>query len=194
MDGVMGILLDFENSREFHAEKQLSALFLSLSRRNSFSGAGKISSLKTAVRAAGVQGTGLTLKIDGVNIGIVKSLVGINGLTLYNPPAFFDKVMLDIPEIYVDYDAAALLKKKIHLKEVRLNVKELAVVRNAEGVLNLDSLKPVQTAQSKPAAGKTEPGKTEPAPELTSDILVEEVGTVLYQDYSSGAVKTGNSR
>ncbi|MDD5745741.1 MAG: AsmA family protein [Candidatus Omnitrophica bacterium] len=149
--------------------------------------AGRNFVVKAAVTSGVKAVTGLTLNIDSVNIGIGKTLLGITGVTLYNPPGFTDKVMVDVPEIYVDYDAGALLKKKIHLEEVRLNIKEFVVVRNAEGVLNLDSLKPVQTAQPKPAAAKPDSGKTEPAPQINIDVLRLKIGTVVYKDYSQGA-------
>ena len=77
--------------------------------------------------------TGLRLDIGSMNVGILKTLLGIKDLKLFNPRGFQDKIMVDMPEIYVDYDLGAFLKGKVHLEEVRLNLKELTVVKNEKG-------------------------------------------------------------
>lgn len=129
--------------------------------------------------------TGLPLKMKSLNIGIIKTLVGINGLRLYNPPGYQDKVMLDMPEIYIDYDLPAILGGKIHLKEVRIHLKEFTVVKNADGEVNLNALKPVQESES---AKKTEAApaaeKKEKDPEMKIDVLDLKIGAVIYKDYS----------
>ena len=91
----------------------------------------------------GVQfATGLKLRMDSFNIGIFRSKINIAGLRLYNPKGFEDKVMLDIPNIYIDYNLPAILKGKVYLQEVRFNLKEFTVVKNKEGRVNLNYLKP----------------------------------------------------
>jgi AsmA family len=143
--------------------------------------------VKVAVTAGVKAVTGLDMKIDSMNIGIAHTFLGIKGLVLYNPPAFEDKVMMDLPEIYVAYDLGDLLKKKVHLSEVRLDLKEFMVVKNKAGVLNLDSLTAVQTAK------KTEPAKTTETkaaktekPQIQIDLLKLKIGKVVYKDYSKG--------
>ena len=79
-----------------------------------------------------------------MDIGIFKTLIGINELQLYNPSGFVDELMFDVPEIYVDYDLGAFMKGRTHLEEVRLHLKEFIVVKNEAGELNLDSLKVVK--------------------------------------------------
>ena len=133
--------------------------------------------------------TGLRLTIQKLGIGIVKTNVGIEDLKLYNPLGFEDKIMLNMPEIYVDYDLVAILKGKIHLPEMRINLQEFMVVKNRDGKLNLDSLKAVQSqkAAKKPAAEPAEKGKM---PEIQIDKLVLKVGKVVYKDYSKGGAPT----
>ena len=98
------------------------------------------------VLTAGVKAiTGLELKVRNIHIGIVDTAVGVNDLLLLNPKDFSDRIMVDLPEVYVDYDIGAFLKKNIHLEEVRLNLKEFMVVKNESGQLNLDALKAVQS-------------------------------------------------
>ena len=105
---------------------------------------GKNMIIKTSVSAGVKAMTGLKLSIGSMNVGVFKSLIGINELHLHNPPGFGDELMIDLPEIYVDYNLSAFIAGKAHLEEVRLNLKEFMVVKNADGQLNLDSLKVVE--------------------------------------------------
>ena len=127
--------------------------------------------------------TGLPLKMRSLNVGIINTLVGIRNLRLFNPSGYKDKIMLDMPEIYVDYDLPALIKGKIHLQEMRIDLKEFTVVKNEKGELNLDSLKVVRTQKQGEKAQKQEAGK---APEIQIDSLALKIGKVIYKDYSGG--------
>lgn len=132
--------------------------------------------------------TGLQLRMKSLKVGIINTLVGIKGLRLYNPPGYEDKVMLDMPEIFVDYDLGAMLGGKVHLPEVRIDLKEFVVVKNRYGELNLDALKPVREAEAEEKEAKpAEPAKKETKmPEIQIDVLVLKVGKVIYKDYSKG--------
>ena len=132
--------------------------------------------------------TGLQLKMRNLNIGIIKTLIGIDDLRLYNPPGYQDKVMLDMPEIFVDYDLPAIIKGKIHLNEVRINLKEFVVVKNADGDLNLNALKPVQKEARavKPVPAKKAPVKKGKAPQIQIDKLQLKISKAIYKDYSKG--------
>ena len=131
--------------------------------------------------------TGLKLSIKSMNIGILNTLIGIKGLQLFNPPGFVDKLMVDLPEVYVDYNFGAFIKKKVHLEEVRLDLKEFSVIRNEKGELNLDSLRVVEEKKEEKVEG--EEGKEEEKakmPELQIDVLELKIGKVVYKDYSKG--------
>jgi len=133
------------------------------------------------VISAGVRAiTGLELNIKSVNIGIFETLIGINGLEIFNPDGFEDRLMADAPEIYVDYNIGELLKKKVHFSEMRLDIKELVVVKNKKGELNLDSLKVVKKKESADAK------KIRKKSNLEIDVLQLKIGKVTYKDYSSG--------
>jgi len=136
---------------------------------------------KTAV-SAGVRAiTGLNLSMRSINIGILKTLVGINGLKLFNPVGFPDRLMMDMPEIYVDYNLGAIFRGKIHLRELRLNLKEFVVIKNESGQLNLDSLKVVKEKKQKRV--RAEAAGIMP---FQIDVLELKVGKVIYKDYSGG--------
>lgn len=129
--------------------------------------------------------TGLPLNIKSFRVGIIKTLVGIRNLRLFNPKGYEDKIMLDMPEIYVDYDLPAIFKGKVHLEEMRINMKEFAVVKNRNGELNLDSLKVVR-AQKEGRAPAPEEKEISKAPEIQIDSLKLKIGKVIYKDYSRG--------
>lgn len=136
---------------------------------------------KTSV-SAGVRAiTGLKLSMRSMNIGISRTLIAIKALKLHNPTGFPDKLMLQMPEIYVDYDLGALLKKKVHLEELRLNLEEFTVVKNEKGELNLDSLKVVQAQKE-----GSKPEEKGEAPQMQIDRLELKIGKVIYKDYSKG--------
>ncbi|MBU0684145.1 MAG: hypothetical protein KJ864_07660, partial [Candidatus Omnitrophica bacterium] len=88
--------------------------------------------------------TGLQLKMSKFRLGIVKPVLEISNLRIYNPRGYHDRIMLDMPEVYVNYDLVAIFKKKVHLLEMKINLKELVVVKNVKGEVNLDSLKIVK--------------------------------------------------
>ncbi|MDP3979951.1 MAG: AsmA family protein [Chlamydiota bacterium] len=140
---------------------------------------------KTVLTGAIKTLTGLELNIGKVDIGILNTHAGIQGLVLHNPPDFQDEIMMDLPEIYIDYDLGALLKGKVHLEETRLNLKEFVVIKARDGKLNLDALKISGKEESeKPAqTKKAEEGK---ATDFQIDLLELKIGKVIYKDYSSG--------
>ena len=126
--------------------------------------------------------TGLRLSTGSFNVGIFRPVVSIKNLKVYNPKGFEDPLMVDAPEIYVDYDLLSMIGGNAHLKEVRFNLAQFTVVKNRAGQLNLDALKLVAAQkQGKPSATKA--GK---APQIRIDKLSLKIGKVVYKDYSSG--------
>jgi len=140
--------------------------------------------IKTSVEKGTEIVTGLRLNIKSLQVGVIKTLVSIKDLRLFNPPGFKDKIMLDMPEIYVDYNLPDIIKGKIHLNDLRINMKEFIVVKNEKGELNLDSLKVVK--EEKEPARPTEKKKGAPMPEIQIDVFELKVGKVIYKDYSKG--------
>lgn len=76
--------------------------------------------------------TGLEVRIDRVQVGVLKPTVTVEGLRLYNPAEFGGGPFLDFREIHVEYDPGALLRGRLWLRLLRLDLEELCVVR-AEG-------------------------------------------------------------
>lgn len=144
---------------------------------------GKNTIIKIVVSTSIKAITGLGLDIEKVNMGVFNTLIDIKNLKLFNPPNFPDKLMVDMPELYIDYDLGSFFKGKIHIQRMRLNLKEFVVVRNEKRELNLDSLKMIEAGKEK----KTGPEKEkEKAPEIAVDLLELKIGKAIYKDYSRG--------
>jgi len=144
---------------------------------------GKDMIIKAAVEKGAEVVTGLKLNIASLKVGVLRTIVDIRSLKLFNPVGFKDALMIDMPQIYVDYDFPALLKGKVHLLKARLDLKEFIVVKNEKGELNLDSLKVVQAQKE---GKKPEDKSSGKLPEIRIDSLELKIGKVVYKDYSGG--------
>lgn len=134
---------------------------------------------KVGVERAVEMVTGLRLRVSSFNLGLVNTSVRIKGLKLYNPRGFEEKVMIDMPEAYVNYDLMAVFKGKIHVEDMFIDLKEFVVVKNADGTLNLDSLKMVR--EEKASSGPERKGK---APAIQIDKLRLKIGKAIYIDHT----------
>jgi uncharacterized protein involved in outer membrane biogenesis len=81
--------------------------------------------------------TGLDAEIGRFELGWTEPTIEIQDLKIYNPANFGGTTFLDIPEIHIEYDREALLKKEIHLTLLRFNLDELDIVRDKDGHLNV---------------------------------------------------------
>jgi len=147
--------------------------------------------IKNVVKVGVAKVTGAPVAIDNFSLGVLNQSVRIEGLRIYHPKGFPQGILLDIPVVQVDYDIAALLTGKIHLKKIELNINEVGVVRNKEGVLNVDALTAVQEAKKeKPKEAPQKETAKEPAkkaPAKAMDLQIDElklsVGKVVYGVY-----------
>lgn len=147
-----------------------------------------LTALKNVVAKAALIGgvkaaAGLDVAVRQVDVGLWNTAIGIRGLQLANPSGFPDRVMVDLPELYVNYRLLPFLRGRVHLEEVRLQLRELVVEKNAQGQLNLTAIPAVRQAQAHPAGASAPPAK---APPLQIDLLRLQIGTVTYKDYTAG--------
>lgn len=145
-----------------------------------FVAAAKNQIINTVVSITAKKIIGANVRIGSLSFGIFKHRIVINNLKVYNPEGFPKDVLLDLPKIRVDYDLARLLKKQLYLKYVELNLKELVVIKNKQGQLNVNSLK---VSQKKGAKAKDKLSEALP---LKIDYLVLTINKVIYKDYTKG--------
>ena len=132
--------------------------------------------LKSAVCLGVSQVTGTKVTMGSFALNILGQQIRIKDLKIYNPKEFPQEVLLYCPEVSVDYDLKALLKKKLHLAFVIVNLRELVVVRNKEGQLNVDNLKFLKNKSGEP-----------PFETMQFDMLSLNVGRVIYKDLNKNA-------
>lgn len=137
--------------------------------------------IKSVVTAAARQVTGAEVQIDVFSFDILDSSVHIRGLKIYNPAGFPREILIDIPKIEVEYDLSALLKKQLHLPQVEIDLKEVVVIQNKEGQLNVNSLK--LSKKEEPKAKEKQPEKAMP---MQIDLLKLNIGIVVHKDFSAG--------
>ena len=112
------------------------------------------------------------LKIDIAKVDIGLPSVTVQGLMVYNPDGFQDKILADIPEISFDLDLPGFFKNKVHLGKLKLNVREIDVILNEKGKLNVNSL---ALLLPKPGGGKP--------PDIKIDELAVKIVKVGYKGY-----------
>ena len=140
--------------------------------KNSIAG----SAIQTAVQAV----THVPVKISSTNLSLVTTSISLKGVKIFNPSSYPDKLMLDAPEVAIHFDLPSYFKHELRFKEVKLNMKELVVIRNKDGSINVNELKPKETAKKKETQGKS-------APKIKIDKLYLSIGKVVYKDYSMGS-------
>jgi len=85
--------------------------------------------------------SGMDVKIGKFSSSIFSRAVTIENLRLYNTAEFGGAPFLQIPELYIECDAAAFAQRKLRIKLARLNLAELCVVKNDAGQTNLFSIR-----------------------------------------------------
>lgn len=131
--------------------------------------------------------TGFETHVGNIRIQIPEAVIHLEDLKIHNPKSFKKDIFVDIPEIYVAPDLAAILKKEsIHFREIRFAVKEVNVVKDEQGVTNISMLSSI--GQSGAAKQPAQPAPTEKAPALPFkvDRLVLTLRKVSFEDHSAG--------
>src|ERR1035437_5693881 len=81
--------------------------------------------------------TGMDVEIGSLKVALISPTVEIQNLKIHNSRDFGGTPFLDIPEIHVEYDRAALARHEIHLTLLRFNLGELDIVKNQAGQTNI---------------------------------------------------------
>jgi hypothetical protein len=138
--------------------------------------------IKAAVEKGVESVTGLKMGMKRFSAGIIRPVVDIKGLKIFNRREFEERVMVEMPGVYVDYDLAAILAGKIRLRKLYLHLKEFNVVKNVKGELNLNSLKVVMAEKD----GRSPAGEPGALPPIRIDDLRLKIERAAYIDYSAG--------
>jgi hypothetical protein len=127
--------------------------------------------------------TGMDVEIGRFSLGLAEPTVTIQDFKLFNPPSFGGTPFLDIPEIHVEYDRAALARHEIHVTLLRFNLGELDIVKNEAGQTNLFSIAALPSVKKTSGGGGGKNFAKESGFEFTGiDVLNVSVGTAKYID------------
>jgi hypothetical protein len=126
--------------------------------------------------------TGMDAEIGSFNFALTSPTIKIQNFKLYNSSDFGGTPFLDIPEIYVEYDRAALARKEIHITLMRFNLGELDIVKNEAGQTNILSLGVALPAKNSGSAAAADLKKQTGYDFKGIDVLNVSVGTAKFID------------
>jgi hypothetical protein len=93
----------------------------------------------------------MDVKIGKFSLSVLSPIATIEKLTLYNTADFGGTPFLHIRELHIQFDREALAHRELRLKLLKLNIAELAVVKNDLGQTNIVALatapKPTKTSE-----------------------------------------------
>jgi hypothetical protein len=81
--------------------------------------------------------TGMDVKIGKFSLSLLSPVANLENITLYNPADFGGTPFLNIREMHVEFDREALTRRELRLKLLRVNIAELTVVKNDQGLTNI---------------------------------------------------------
>ncbi|HTI69892.1 MAG TPA: hypothetical protein VMF06_08000 [Candidatus Limnocylindria bacterium] len=85
------------------------------------------------------QKTGFPATVDKVEIGILTPTLKIRGLKISYPGNHGGGLLMDSPEIFVEYDREAAQRNEVHLKQLKWDIREIGLQdqdgKGAAGVL-----------------------------------------------------------
>ena len=135
--------------------------------------------IKSIITIAATEVTGAPVHIDGFSLGLFNQSVRISGFKMYNPKGFPRGILVHLSKINVTYDLGALFKKKLRLVSAEIELKEMGLIKNAQGQLNVNELKVMKQAERKEA----KPSRQMP---MQIDLLKLGIGKIVSKDYSPG--------
>lgn len=84
--------------------------------------------------------TGLEVRIGKFSSALLRPVVTLENVRVYNSPEFGGSLFLNIPELHMELDRLALARRDVRFTLVRLNVAEVDLVRNEAGKTNVFSI------------------------------------------------------
>lgn len=153
------------------------------------------------ISAATTKATGLTLSLEKINLDVLSGTIEMHGVTLLNPPEFKPKALGRAEEVFVKYDLLDCLKGRFHLRQVKVRISEINVIRNEKGKSNVSAFKRAPSEKPNPSASleqaitatlklqKKAKISKQPRPKFTIDSLEVFPGKITFVDYQAGIGK-----
>jgi hypothetical protein len=128
--------------------------------------------------------TGFAVQVDKLSVNPLTAQVHISGLVLENPPNWPEKSFVSLREFRADAELLPLLRGKLVADEVVLDVAQLTLVKDRNGVLNAIAFK--EALAGKPAPAPVgEPAA--PPPEFLIRRMVVKFDRLTYADHAGAS-------
>ncbi len=83
---------------------------------------------------------GADASVEGFSFGVLRPVIRIRRLLLFNPRGFPADVLLDVAGAEIFYDRTALLKGKLVFDQVRLQLREVVIAKAGHSNTNIEAL------------------------------------------------------
>ncbi len=103
--------------------------------------------IQCAISNVGSAVLGAPVEVGSFSSNFFTQKIHIRHLRVLNPPGFPHQPLVDISAIDVDYDLPSLIKGKMHFPYINVDLKEMVIIKNMQGRLNVDALKVSQKPQ-----------------------------------------------
>ena len=128
--------------------------------------------------------TDLTMEVENLNIGFFLSTVDVQGLRVFNPEGFRDRVMIDLPRFSAEYNLFDILAGRMHFSSIVFHLNQFLLVKEKDGVSNIDSLKKFMETSGEERT--RESVEAEEDLDLHIERLHLRIGRVTIRDYTKG--------
>lgn len=156
------------------------------------------------LKAGIVQGVkflpGFTAKVDAISLDLFRTDFVIEGLTIFNPATFQEKIFCDLPRLEVQCNVFETLRtKKLTFEVIEFNMQQCIIAKNTQGVTNVGLLastgrpaatKEAASKQQAPVSKKPAAQKAGKGPDLLIKKFILSLHKVGYID--EGASVAGN--
>jgi hypothetical protein len=112
--------------------------------------------LKLAARKRVQASTGMRVEIAKLKTGLRTAAIQIKGFKLHNYPEFGDSVLLDAPELLVEFDSELAAQGKLRFKQLQVNLAELNIIRDAAGRWNIEKVEKEMTQRNAARTNRNE--------------------------------------
>ena len=143
--------------------------------------------IKRTVTQAVKQTFGVEINTESMSTGLLNSDLKIENIAVKSPEGFNEEFMVKIRGIYLNYDVWPLLRRRIHATDLEIALEEITVVKNPQGLLNVDEFRK-RLKSSVPKAARQEDNLKEVKKHdrVLIDLLSIDIDRVVYKDYSCG--------
>lgn len=112
--------------------------------------------LKMAAKNRVQATTGMRVEIAKLKTGLRTAAIEIEGFKLHNYPEFGESVLLDVPQLLVEFDSEMAAQGKLRFKQLRVNLAELNIIRDAAGRWNIEKVEKEMTERNAARTNRNE--------------------------------------